>query len=40
MAEAVQPSLPMVPNMENARKIRDVMLEKVNQMKDLLKVVL
>ena len=28
MAEAVQPSLPMVPSMENARKIRDVMLEK------------
>ena len=28
MAEAVSPSLPMVPNMENARKIRDVMLEK------------
>ena len=28
MAEAVAPSLPMVPNMENARKIRDVMLEK------------
>lgn len=28
MAEAAAPSLPMVPNMENARKIRDVMLEK------------
>ena len=28
MAEAAAPSLPIMPNTENVRKIRDVVLEK------------